>query len=117
MNSTQLKSYTFHLLLFVAIEIIFVFVLFREIPETNIFSAIGIGHTLYRIILLIAGFVRERSKRVWQRFLATYMPVVAHLVIHFWVGVETLHAHEGEHHDETIWLLLGVIAVGVLIYW
>ena len=116
MNHIQLRSFSLHLLLFVIIEIIFVFLLFREIPETNIFSAIGIGHTIYRVVLIWAALCREKAKKIWQRFLATYTPVLAHLVIHFRVGAETLYAHETWTSSETIWTILWVIVVWVLIY-
>ena len=82
MLGRHIRSFGLHLLVFVLIEIIFVFLLFREIPQTNVFSAIGIGHLIYWIVLLLAGIWRVNTQQVWQRFLATYSPVLVHLAIH-----------------------------------
>ena len=43
-----------HLLVFILIEVIFVLILFRELPETNLITLIGILHTSYWMILLFA---------------------------------------------------------------
>jgi hypothetical protein len=43
-----------HLLVFIIIEVIFVLILFRELPETNLITLIGILHTSYWLILLFA---------------------------------------------------------------
>ncbi len=43
-----------HLLVFILIEVIFVLILFRELPETNLITLIGLLHTSYWLILLFA---------------------------------------------------------------
>lgn len=117
MKKIQLKSFFQHLILFVLIEVLFIFILFRELPETNILSAIGIWHSIYWVVLLLAAFWREKTHKVWQRFLATYTPVVAHLVMHLWVWVITLETYDiHAHEEEGGWLILWVIMLGVLIY-
>ncbi len=112
------KSFLLHLLAFIAIEVIFVLILFREWPETNLYTMIGILHTSYRAILIIAGWMRERLARVWQKFLATYIPVLYHLAIHVYVAVEAVHLHHEEHHGEhdMIWIFIGAVLLGILIY-
>lgn len=85
------------------IEIIFVLLLFRELPETNLITLIGILHTSYWIVLLLAGWLREYLHKVRQKFLATYLPVLYHLVTHLYAGraAVEMHAEEvGELHTE-----------------
>ncbi len=110
-------SFWLHLLLFVVVEVIFVFILFRELPETNILSAIGIGHISYWLIILFAWAVREQLRHVRQRFLATYLPIVYHVVVHLWIGFETIHAGEVRHEWEEIRIIIGAIIAGGLILW
>jgi len=106
-----------HLLLFVGLELVFVFLLFREFPGFWLWSALGVGHTTYRLVVVIAWLLRERLTYVWQRFLATYLPLLFHFVIHLWVGVETLEfAHEHIHQAEDLWLIVWIIGLGVLIF-
>lgn len=112
----SLKSFGLHLGLFFVIEIIFVFVLFREIPETGLFTTIGIAHISYRALLLLAGLGRSYAKTVTQRFLATYIPVVYHLIIHLWIIAETIATHKDHWEYENIWLIIGVIFTWILIY-
>lgn len=114
------KSFSLHLLLFVVVEILFVVVIFHEFPETNVFTAIGVGHLAYWIIVLLAGIYRESVKHVWQRFLATYIPIVYHVALHLWIWVETLQAEEvyiDEHAGEHTWIVIWTIVAWLLILW
>ena len=71
--------------------------------------------------------MREKyAHLVRQKFLCTYLPVLYHVVIHIYVGIETVHEmseYSGEHHDEhsMTWLIVGTVSAGVLIalgeYW
>lgn len=115
-----------HLGLFLLVEIVFVFIIFREFPPFSLLTLTGILHTSYWFIVIIAGLVRERyAHRVWQKFLCTYLPIVYHVIIHLYVGMQTLHHMEenGRAHDEhsMVWLIVGTLAAGVLIalgeYW
>lgn len=114
----KINSFLKHLLIFICIEIVFVFLIFREWPETNIFTVTGIGHLIYWVIVIGAWILREKTIHVWQKFLCTYVPIVAHLVLHIYIGAEILHAHgDGEvHHDEEVWLYIWVVVAGILIY-
>lgn len=110
------KSFFLHLLLFLVIELIFVFLIFREFPETHLLSLVGILHTSYWAVLIFAGWIREKCSQVWQKFLASYLPIVYHVAIHFIAGrvsIETM----GEHHDEHSlpWIIIASISAGILI--
>ena len=120
------KNFFQHLWLFLVIEVVFVFIIFREFPSVSLLTLTGILHLSYWVIVIIAGTIRERyAHRVWQKFLCTYLPIVYHVIIHLYVGMETLHHMEehGHAHDEhsMIWLIVGTLAAGVLIglgeYW
>jgi lysylphosphatidylglycerol synthetase-like protein (DUF2156 family) len=113
------KNFLLHLLLFLVIEVIFVFLIFREFLETDLLTAIGILHTSYWWVLLFAAWIREKCQRVWQKFLATYLPIVYHVGIHLIAGRMSVeeHMHE-EHHDEhsLMRIIIASIAAGVLIF-
>ena len=98
-----------HLVVFLLIEIVFVLILFREFPETNLISLIGILHLSYWIVILAAGWLRERCTRIWQKFLCTYVPVLYHLAIHLYAGRVAIEMHEEAHHDEhsIVWMIVG----------
>jgi len=112
------RSFGLHLLLFVFVEVIFVLILFRELPETSLLSAIGIGHVSYWLIILFAWAIREHLRYVRQRFLATYLPIVYHVVVHLWIGAETIHAGELHHEGEEIRIIIwAIIAGGLILRW
>ncbi len=122
MKVNSWRSFMQHLLLFVFIEVVFVLLIFREFPQTNLLTIIGVLHTSYWLIVLLAGWLREKyAYRVWQKFLCTYVPVVYHVIIHIIAGlvtIEEMSDHIGEeHHDEhsMLWLVLGAIGAGILI--
>jgi hypothetical protein len=98
------------------IEVIFVFLIFREFLETDLLTAIGILHTSYWWVLLFAAWIREKCTKVWQRFLATYVPIVYHVIIHliaWWISVEDMWQHHDEH--SLLWIIIASISAGVLI--
>jgi len=124
MNNSNIRSFVYHLSLFIIIEILFVLIIFRELPTTNLLSLIWILHTSYRLAILLAWWLREQyTRRVWQKFLCTYLPVLYHVFIHVYISIVTLHEMTDEHHDEhsMTWLIVGTVSVWVLIalgeYW
>lgn len=117
MNKAQ--SFFSHLLLFMVVEIIFIFLLFHEFPHIDVFSALGIGHVVYRATVLIAGTLRVRLQSVRKRFLADYLPVVVHFAVHVGAGVIAFEAHADEAWHEphnTMRILIGMMGLGILIY-
>lgn len=81
----KIRTISLHILLFVLIEILFVFAVLHEFPEVSLFEKLGIVHISYWIILIGAGFWREKLQKYWQKFLATYLPVVYHMLGHIYI--------------------------------
>lgn len=117
----NLSHFWLHLLVFIGIETLFVFVLFRELPETNLITLIGLLHTSYWLILLFAWWLRERMHNVWQKALCTFLPVVYHLFTHLyagWIAIEMQHAAQWNSHDEHElgWIIAGACFLWILIF-
>jgi hypothetical protein len=115
-----------HLWLFLLVEVVFVFIIFREFPPFSLLTLTGILHTSYWLIVIVAGIIREHyAHSVWQKFFCTYIPIVYHVAVHLYVGMEIFHEMEekGQAHDEhsIVWLIIGTLAAGILIalgeYW
>jgi len=116
-----LSRFGLHLLVFIVIEVIFVLILFRELPETNLITLIGVLHTSYWIILLLAWRLRERMKIVRQKALCTFLPLAYHLFIHLYAGRAAIEMHHEEtwiHHDEhdIVWMIAGAMLLWILIF-
>ena len=90
----KIRTISSHILVFVLIEILFVFVVLHEFPEVGLFEKIGIVHITYWILVIGAGFLRERLHKYRQKFLATYLPVVFHMAGHIYVGYATIESVE-----------------------
>jgi len=99
--SAKTIAFFLHLGLFVVVEMVFVFLLFREFPETNLLTLIGVLHTSYRLILLVAWWMREkRATKVRHKFLATYLPIVYHVGIHIYAGIFAVQEHANQFYQE-----------------
>jgi hypothetical protein len=110
-----------HLLVFIIIEVIFVLILFRELPETNLITLIGILHTSYWLILLFAWWLREKMHNVRQKALCSYLPVLYHVFIHLYAwraALEMHHDSDGHAHDEHElgWMIAGALLLWILIF-
>ena len=119
----NLKSLLWHIGLFVLVEIVFVLIVFREFPETNLYTKIGIAHIIYRCIVLLCALWRSKAKTVNTRAIALWTPIVIHLLIHIWIWRETVaehsdHDHWHEYHwsEELIRLIIGTVVAGIIIY-
>lgn len=111
------KSFALHVLLFVVVEVLFVVILFREFPETHLLSIVGIAHASYWLVVVVAWLVREQVRHIRQRFLATYIPIVYHVVVHLRVGAEVIHAGEEHRAGEDIWIIIWALVAWVVILW
>lgn len=108
-------------MLFIAIEIIFVLIVFREFPSVNVYSTIWIAHIIYRSVVILCSLRREKAKTVYIRTMALWSPMVLHLLIHIRIWIETIEEHSKwhnhDHHwEETIWLIIWTIIAWILIY-
>lgn len=115
----NLKTLIRHMLLFIGIEILFVFAVLHEFPEIRLFETLGIVHISYWILLIIAGYIRETLTRYWQKFLATYLPVLYHMIGHVYIGyvtIESVEAHNKGHEHGLLWMILATASLGVLIF-
>ena len=115
----KIRTISSHILVFVLIEILFVFVVLHEFPEVGLFEKIGIVHITYWILVIGAGFLRERLHKYRQKFLATYLPVVFHMAGHIYVGyatIESVEAHSTWDSHSLLWIVLATISLGVLIF-
>jgi len=110
----KIRTISSHILVFVLIEILFVLAVLHEFPEVGLFEKIGIVHISYWILVIGAGFWREKLHKYWQKFLATYLPVVYHMAGHIYVGYATIesveaHSHGSEH--SLLWIILATISL------
>ena len=117
MKKRHWSSFLQHLGLFLLVEIIFVFIIFRELPPISLVGLTWILHSSYWIVILSAGWIREHyAHRVWQKFLSTYLPIVYHVIIHIYIGVESFHELQNGHAEQSVmWLIIWVVAAGILI--
>nr|MDD3720580.1 hypothetical protein [Candidatus Gracilibacteria bacterium] len=112
----RIISSLLHVLLFVIIEILFVFVILHEFPEVSFFEDLGVVHLLYWVSIFVAGYIRENIQKYQIKFLATYIPVVFHIIGHLYIGEETIN-HIGTHsHSTEFWLIISTISLGVFIF-
>lgn len=118
MKKNRLLSSFLHILLFVIVEIIFVFLILREFPEISFFEDLWIIHLLYWISIFVAWFARESIKSYQVRFLFTYIPVVFHIAWHLYIWEQTIELIENHWHEDTsiFWLIISTISVWILIF-
>ncbi|MDD4151078.1 MAG: hypothetical protein PHR68_00480 [Candidatus Gracilibacteria bacterium] len=112
----KLLSSLLHILLFVVIEICFVFIILHEFPEIGLFEKLGVVHLIYWILVFIAGYIRESIENYKIRFLTTFLPVVFHILGHLYIGEETIHQIEKHSHASEFWLIISTIILGIFIF-
>lgn len=118
----NILSFSAHLGIFILIEIFFVFIILREFPSISLLGTVGIIHTIYWIIVIIAGILRVKIKPYWWKFLATYIPVVLHIIGHIYIillTVETVVQEDAAHaHDEhsITWIIISTITLWIFIF-
>lgn len=117
MRKTILSSF-YHILLFVFIEILFVFIILHEFPEVSFFETLWIIHALYWILVFVAWILREKAKKYWQKFLATYLPIVYHIAWHIYITLFTVEyvQEHAEHNHEIFWIVLWTVILWIFIF-
>lgn len=110
-------SFISHLAVFVVIEILFVFVLLHEFPKIWLFEKIGIVHAIYWVMLILAWIIRKNLEKYRQRFLATYIPIVFHIIWHIYVWMATIESIDKHHHEDGIvWIIIATGALWIMIF-
>lgn len=112
----KLISSFLHILVFVIIEISFVFVILHEFPEVSFFEDLWIIHLSYWLFIFIAWYIRESINNYKVRFFATYSPVVFHIVWHLYLWEETIKHIEVQSHTTEIWLVISTIVLWIFIF-
>lgn len=108
----RLISSLLHIWVFVIIEIAFIFIILHEFPEIGFFEKLWFIHLIYWIFIFIAWYIRENLKSYKTRFLATYSPVVFHILWHIYIWNITIKtiADNSEHaHNSSFWLTVSTI--------
>lgn len=118
MKKKSIVSLFLHLLLFVVVEIIFVFLILREFPEVSFFEDLWIIHLAYWISIFVAWFTREHINSYQVKFLFTYTPVVFHIFWHLYIWEKTIWFIENNWHtpSSNFWLIISTISVWILIF-
>lgn len=122
MQKKDILPFFWHLGVFVLIEIFFVFLILREFPSVSLLGTVWLIHLAYWIIFIFAGIIRIKIRPYWWKFLATYIPVVLHIIGHIYLiflTVETVaeETHEHGHNEHSIgWMIISTVALGVLIF-
>lgn len=112
----RLISSLLHILLFVLVEIAFVFIILREFPEISFFEELWIIHLSYWFLIFVAWYLRESINNYKARFLATYVPVVFHIIWHIYLWEEALHQVESHAHTSEFWLVVSTIILWIFIF-
>lgn len=111
----NILSSLIHLWVFVVIEVLFVFLVLHEFPEISLIESIGIVHLIYWISIFIAWFLRARFKKYIFKFLATFLPVLFHVLWHIYIGHNTLEHAATHSHGSPIWLIISTLTLWVFI--
>jgi hypothetical protein len=116
MKKNRIISSFLHILLFVVVEILFVFLILKEFPEVSFFEDLWIIHLAYWISIFVAWFTREHIKSYQVKFLFSYIPVVFHIVWHIYIWEITLEQIESHSISSDFWLIISTICAWVIIF-
>lgn len=116
------KNIFTYLLLFIVIEALLIFIVFREIPHVSLFTTMWILHILFFTSIVICWFFRLKATKIRTKFIFTYLPLIFHLINHiiisFWIfyifnDIIYNHSHD---NNEIIWMILSVIFIWIFIF-
>lgn len=112
----RLFSSLLHILIFVIIEIAFIMIILHEFPAVSFFEKIWIIHLFYWIAIFVAGYIRESMRSFQTRFLATYLPILIHVLGHLYIGHETLEIATQHTEHSNIWILVSTFVLWIFIF-
>lgn len=112
----RLLSSFLHILVFVVIEIAFVFIILHEFPEISFFEELWFIHLSYWVMIFLAWYLRESLKWYKIRFLATYLPVLFHVFWHLYIWHETVELIWAHSHGSEFWLIISTVVLWIFIF-
>lgn len=112
----RLLSSLLHILVFVSIEIAFVFLVLHEFPEISFFEELWIIHLAYWLFIFVAWYLRDIFKNYKTKFLATYLPVLFHVLGHLYIWHETIDLIDKSHSHNDLWLIVSTIVLWIFIF-
>lgn len=112
----KIISSILHVLLFVLIEILFVFLILHEFPKISFFEKIWIIHIIYWICVFIAWYVRENIEKYQVKFIATFIPVLIHIIWHLYIWEETINQVNPHSEHSALWLIISTISLWIFIF-
>lgn len=112
----KLLSSFLHVIVFVIVEILFVFIILHEFPEVNFFEYLWIIHLLYWLSIFVAWYIRELVNSYKIKFLATYLPVVFHIIGHLYIWEKTIQNIKNHSHFNEFWLIISTICLWIFIF-
>ncbi len=119
MTKKKIISFIAHILLFIGVEVLFVFMILREVPHIEFVSVLGCVHVIYWFVVILAGIFREKVKKLWVKVILSYFPVIFHVIGHIYVGLFTVeHVAENmkDHPEHSLtWLIITTLSAGILI--
>lgn len=104
----KIKSFFYHLLIFVIIELLLVALIFHELPTISFFTWLGLGHVIYFIFLPLFGWWRIKEKNLIGKIGATTLPLVLHVIVHLVPFVDEMDHHYGHEHN-MVWVIIMLI--------
>lgn len=117
-----MRTFLYHLLLFIGVEVLFVWIVFHEFPGINFYTLLGIGHMVYWLSLPLFAWLRVRAKTYLMKVVADVVPFVLHSLIHLipiWFLLDEHHhcEHTCSHHHEphSSWDMVGMTIVILVI--
>ncbi len=118
MKKNRIISSLLHVLLFVIVEILFVFLILNEFPEVSFFEELWVIHLIYWISIFVAWFLREHIKSYIVKFYMTYIPVVFHIAGHLYIWEKTIEQIENQTriHTSDFWLIISTICLWIFIF-
>lgn len=112
----RLLNSLLHILLFICIEVAFVFIVLHEFPEVSFFEELWIIHLIYWLLIFIAWYLRDIFKSYKTKFVATYLPLLFHVFWHFYVWHETIYLIDKHNNHSDIWLIVSTIILWIFIF-
>ena len=111
---TKFKKLFQHFIFFIVVEIILVWIAFREFPFLELFSVVGIGHLMFYISLLLCAWIRIHCKKLSLKMLASLCPLLLHMMMHIVALIMEYDHHISHHQCDHHGMYYSMIAIVIL---